>query len=248
MVSVNSRNTTINGWLKSTYRAKDCDMSVTDLTSPDAQLWAKLHTVCTTPTSDTPVSFKSFLGSALHKAIEGVEEDGVIKEFSWVRTLPNGTRIGGTADELRWRYSINKWRLGDIKLKGSYPTKKFLGIGTKKDPNPPPEKDKEILQLSIYRWLFEGMFDIEDYGVIYLFTPDHAKYEKFPEYSEQYIKLFPINYVDTYIQNKLTTVSKSKQPDKDCPEWMCNYCDYKEACNYIHKEETPDAGFGNEAG
>ena len=222
--------------MKSTYRAKDCDLSVTDLCMSNAQLWARLHTEYTEDKVEKTVGFKSFLGSALHSAIDTQDEDGVIKEFSWIRTLDDGTRIGGTCDELRWRYSINKWRLGDIKLKGPYPTKKFLGIGTKANPNPKPEQDKEQLQMSIYRWLFKGMFDVEDKGVIYLFTPGHASYDAYPEYQEVWLDLSPIDIIDGYITGKLAAGRADKQPKKDCPAWLCNFCNYREVCTYY---DTP---------
>ena len=236
-----------NGWLKSMYRPKDCDFSVTDLTMSSAQLWAKANTIFTEENTEKTVGFKSFLGSALHNVIENQSEDGVCKEVSWVRTLKDGTRIGGTCDELRWRYTVNKWRLGDIKLKGDYPTKKFLGIGTKANPNPKPEQEKEQLQMSIYRWLFEGMFDIEDKGVIYLFTPGHASYAAYPEMSEVWLDLLPISTMDTYIKGKLSVTKQPTQPEKDCPDWLCNYCNFQEACTYYKKpEEECHAGFSNE--
>ena len=225
-------------WLKSMYRPKDCDYSVTDLCMSSAQMWAKANTVYEGDKHSKTVGFKSFLGSALHKVIEEQDEDGVIKEFSWVRTLPDGTRIGGTADELRWRYSINQWRLGDVKLKGDYPTKKFLGIGTKANPTPTPEQEKEQLQMSIYRRLFDGMFDIEDKGVIYLFTPGHASYAAYPEYQEVWVDLLPMSTIDTYIKGKMAVTKLPTQPAKDCPDWMCNYCSYQDACG--HYEKPPE--------
>ena len=232
------------GWLKSMYRPKDCDFSVTDITMSSAQLWAKANTVFTEENTEKTVGFKSFLGSALHHVIENQSEDGVCKEVSWVRTLKDGTRIGGTCDELRWRYTVNKWRLGDVKLKGDYPTKKFLGIGTKAVPNPAPEQEKEQLQMSIYRWLFEGMFDIEDKGVIYLFTPGHASYAAYPEMQEVWLDLLPIKTMDTYIKGKLAVTKLPEQPEKDCPDWLCNYCNFQEACTYYKKpEEECHAGF-----
>jgi len=232
------------GWLKSMYRPKDCEYSVTDITMSSAQLWAKANTVYGEDKTEKTVGFKSYLGSALHKAIEEQDEDGVIKELSWVRTLQDGTRIGGTTDELRWRYSVNKWRLGDVKLKGDYPTKKFLGIGTKAVPNPKPEQEKEQLQMSIYRWLFEGMFDIEDKGVIYLFTPGHSSWAGYDEMQEVWLDLLPITTVDTYIKGKLAVTQLPVQPEKDCPEWMCKFCNYQEACTYyeIPEEEVHDFG------
>jgi CRISPR/Cas system-associated exonuclease Cas4 (RecB family) len=236
----------INGWMKSMYRPKDCEYSVTDITMPSAQLWAKAHSNFEENTEKT-VGFKSFLGSALHKAIEETDEDGVIKELSWVRTLKDGTRIGGTTDELRWRYSINKWRLGDVKLKGDYPTKKFLGIGTKANPNPKPEQEKEQLQMSIYRWLFEGMFDIEDKGVIYLFTPGHSSWAAYDEMQEVWIDLLPISTVDTYIKGKIAVTKQKEQPEMDCPKWLCSYCAFTEACtHYTVPEEECTKEFKNE--
>ena len=234
-------------WMKSMYRPKDCDYSVTDITMSSAQLWAKSNTVFGEDKHDKTVGFKSFLGSALHNAIETQDEDGVVKELSWVRTLADGTRIGGTCDELRWRYTIKKWRLGDVKLKGDYPTKKFLGIGTKANPNPEPEQEKEQLQMSIYRWLFQGLFDIEDKGVIYLFTPGHASYASYPEMQEVWLDLLPIKTMDTYIKGKLAVTKMPTQPEKDCPDWMCNYCSFQEACtHYVVPQEQCTKGFSNE--
>jgi CRISPR/Cas system-associated exonuclease Cas4 (RecB family) len=214
---------------------------------PTAQLWAKLNTKYEEDKETKTVGFKSFVGSAIHKAIEEIDEDGVVKEFSWVKTLPDGTRIGGTADEIRWRYSINKWRLGDIKVKGDYPAKKFLGIGTKANPNPKPEQEKEQLQMSIYRWLFEGMFDIEDKGVIYLFVPGYSNWAPYDEYQEVWLDLLPIKTVDSYIKGKLQIAKQKKQPEKDCEDWLCNYCPYQEVCTYYEKKEEDKHEFTSEA-
>jgi CRISPR/Cas system-associated exonuclease Cas4 (RecB family) len=233
--------------MKSTYRPKDCDYSVTDLCMPSAQLWARTNTEYAEDKEEKVVGFKSFLGSALHKAIEEQDEDGVIKEFSWVRTMGDGTRIGGTADELRWRYSINAWRLGDVKLKGDYPTKKFLGIGTKTNPTPKPEQEKEQLQMSIYRWLFKDLFTIEDKGVIYLFTPGHPSYSTYPEYQEVWLDLMPITTIDTYIKGKVAVAKQKEQPEKDCPEWLCKYCNFQEACTHYKIPEEDNHNFTKES-
>lgn len=221
-------------WLKSSYRGKDCDLSVTDLTRPIYQLWHKVNTNEEDINTSDSTSFKSYLGSALHKAIECVDEDGVVKEFSWVKTMEDGTRIGGTADELRWRYSINKWRLGDIKLKGTYPAKKFIE----------GEQDKERLQLSIYRWLFDGMFDIDDKAVIYLFVAGHTKRERFDEVSEQWLELLPIKAVDDMIKGKLAIIRSKTPPTIDCPDWLCPFCEFKSVCTKYKEKPT---GFTDES-
>jgi len=74
------------GWMKSMYRPKECEYSVSELCMPSAQLWAKANSKLEEKTEKT-VGFKSFLGSALHKVIEETDEDGTIKELSWVRIL-----------------------------------------------------------------------------------------------------------------------------------------------------------------
>ena len=230
-------------WLQNTYRAKPgSDMSVTDLCRPSYQLWVKLNL----PDSFKPspyVGFKSYLGSALHNFVEGIDEDSTIKEFTHLRKHGN-TVIGGTTDELRWNNATSKWRIGDIKLKGAYPTKKFLGIGTKANPNPPAEQDKEVLQQSMYRWLFQGLFDIEDEGVIYLFTAGHSAREQFPEMQTVPLQLMSIDSTDKYIQNKLLAVQS--EPEVDCEtSWLCGYCDYKDYCPFMNHKAGE--GFSDES-
>ena len=235
-------------WLKSAYRPKDCDLSVTDLCMPAAQLWAKLHTEKdTTEEGDKTVGLASFIGSAVHKTIEEIDEDGVVKEFSWVKTTNTGLRVGGTADELRWMPDESKWRLGDIKVKGDYPAKKFLGIGSKSNPTPKPEQEKEQLQLSIYRWLFEGMFDIMDEAIIYLFIVGKPNYAKYPDKQEVPLNLLEVSVIDKYINQKMEIATSERQPTKDCPTWLCNYCEYQDVCNYYDKkEEDCMKGFADE--
>ena len=233
----------------SNYRAKDCDFSVKDLCKPTYQLWMQYHTKLVEKDVKR-VSMKSLIGSAVHEYFEKQSLDGVVQELSWVRTLPNGVRIGGTADRLDWRYSINKWQLGDYKTKGVYAAKKFLGIGTKAKPNPKAEQEKEQLQLSIYRWLFEGMFDIEDKAVIYLIVVGHNSYDPVPEYSEVWLDLLPISTVSSLIDGKLAVATGDTTPRCDCDKaWMCKYCPYSDVCEEStekDKEENNFDGFTKE--
>ena len=243
-------NRRIEAMMVSSYRAKDCTYSVTDLCKPTYQLWKQIHTEHVEKNSKR-VGMKSLIGSAVHEYFEKQSIDGVIQELSWVRTLPNGTKIGGTCDRLDWRYSINKWQLGDYKLKGDYSAKKFLGIGTKKNPDPKPEQEKEQLQLSIYRWLFKGLFDIEDKAVIYLIVPGHVGYAAYPEYQEVWMDLLPISTIDSYIKGKLAVAEADVEPDCDCNrDWMCRFCPYSDVCTHtsvVPKEEDCHKGFGNES-
>lgn len=225
-------------WLINTYRAKPgSNLSVTDLCRPNYQLWVKMNLP---DTFEAPkgTAFKSYLGSALHFFIEQIDEDDTIKEFSHLREI-DGVVIGGTTDELRWNPETNKWRIGDIKLKGAFPSKKFLGIGTKAKPNPPKEQDKEIIQQSIYRWLFEGLFDIQDEGVIYLFTAGHTAREAFPEKQEVALQLMTIPETQQYIKDKLKAIET--EPAVDCEtSWLCSYCDFKDYCPKMTTEVFND--------
>ena len=223
-------------WLVSTYRAKPgSHMSVTDLCRPSYQLWVKLN-LPTTYEPPKTTSFKSYLGSALHHFIEQIDEDDTIKEFSHLRQEGEYV-IGGTTDELR--FMGDKWRLGDIKLKGAFPSKKFLGIGTKAKPNPKPEQDKERIQMSLYRWLFEGMFDIQDEAVIYLFTAGHTSREAFPEYQTVPLQLMPLEEAKQYVVDKIKSVET--EPEVDCEtNWLCSYCEYKDFCPKMNTKEFDD--------
>jgi len=219
--------------LKSTYRDKGTVFSVSQLCKPTYQLWVENHAP-KEAIRDSTVAFKSYLGSALHLSFEVQDLPGVVQEFTWIRTL-NGVTIGGTSDRLDWRYSIKKWQLGDYKLKGEYSYKKFIE----------GEQDKEVMQLSIYRWLYEGMFDIEDKATIYLFMNGHTARSKYPEYQEVYLTLLPINVVESYISNKIMVATHDNPPAVDCNiHWMCDYCNAKQYCptKNIHK-----GGFGDES-
>ena len=222
----------INQLLKSTYRDKGTNFSVSQLTKPTYQLWVEFHSP-KEAIREQQVSFKSFLGSAMHLAFENQDLPGVIQEFTWIKEL-DGITIGGTADRLDWRYSIGKWQLGDYKLKGEYSYKKFIE----------GERDKEVMQLSIYRWLFDGLFNIEDRGTIYLFMNGHTARSKYPEFQEVYLDLLPINVVESYLRNKIMVATQDTPPKKDCEDWMCGYCSAKDNCPFMN---THKKGFKDES-
>lgn len=216
-------------FLKSTYLDKGTDLSVTSLTKPDYQLWVTANA----PKVDkkqTLVGFKSAIGSAWHEFCEKANEPGVVKEMSFIKEH-KGISIGGTADELVFLPEIGKWQIRDHKTKGVYSAKKFLGIGSAKAPAPMPENEKEILQLSIYRWLFKEMFDCDDEAVIYLWVMGHTAREKFPEVSEVPLKLKPLKEVEAHINHKLKIMKQKEEPEVDCDtKWLCNYCEVAEFC------------------
>jgi len=226
----------INQLLKSTYRDKGTNFSVSQLTKPSYQLWVEYHAPKEAIREST-VSFKSFLGSAMHSAFEHTDIAGVVQEFTWIKTL-NGVTIGGTADRLDWRYSINKWQIGDYKLKGEYSYKKFIE----------GEQDKEVMQLSIYRWLFDGLFDIEDKAVIYLFMNGHTARSKYPEMQEVWLNLLPVKTIESLITNKIMVATGDKAPPVDCETvWLCNYCSARNYCPADIAKNKKKGGFADES-
>lgn len=217
-------------FLKSTYLDKGTRFSVSTLCKPDYQLWVMFNS----PKSEGEkyVGFKSAIGSAWHEFCEKGNEPGVVKEMSMVKEY-KGTTIGGTADEVVWRPDAGKfgmWQIRDHKTKGVYSAKKFLGIGTKADPHPMPENEKEIKQLSIYRWLFKDMFEVMDEAVIYLWVMGHTKRESFPEVSEVPLKLIPLEETEQYIDQKIAVAMADEPPTFDCETWLCDYCDFHSTC------------------
>lgn len=236
-----SKENRIDKALISNYRPKDCDFSASEICMPNAQLWAKVNTIFEEDKEIKKIGMKSFIGSAVHSAFEAQDNDGVIQELSWVRTLPDGTRIGGTTDRLDYNVDLKKWEILDIKVKGDYSMKKFLGINTakaiKEGNIKKPDTNKEIIQLSIYRWLFEDMFNIHDIGTILLIAAGHVGYYKYPEYQEYPLTLMPINVIDYYIKNKIKLARQKEQPEKDCPEWLCKFCDFSKVCNYYKEDK-----------
>ena len=235
-------------FLKSTYLDKGTTYSVTTLTKPDYQLWVLANASRTgEPVKRSEfVGFKSAIGSAWHEFVEKNNEPGVIKEFTYT-TEHNGVSIGGTADELYWLEDKQAWQIRDHKTKGVYSAKKFLGIGTKAYPNPPPDNEKEILQLSIYRWLFEKMFPkIDDEAIIYLWVMGHSKREAFPEVSEVRIGLKSVDDTEKYINNKIAVANLETPPALDCDvAWMCDYCDVSSVCPDYQRKHT--VSFGDES-
>lgn len=219
-------------FLKSKYLDKGTRFSVSTLTKPNYQLWVSNQLAADDgqPKEDI-TGFKSAIGTAWHSFVEQDNEAGVIKEFTYV-TEHNGITIGGTADELMWLPEKGTWQIRDHKTKGVYSAKKFLGVGTKANPNPPPDNEKEILQLSIYRWLFKDLFkNIDDEAVIYLWVMGHTKREQFPEVSEVPLKLIPLDQIEVYVDNKLQIASSTEAPAMDCNlQWMCDYCNVRDNC------------------
>lgn len=222
-------------FLQSTYLDKGTKYSVSTLCKPNYQLWVTDKAPSEKgKTRVEIVGFKSAIGSAWHEFCEKNNEPNVIKEFTSITDF-EGTTIGGTADELV--FSEGKWQIRDHKTKGVYSAKKFLGVGTKANPTPMPENEKEIMQLSIYRWLFKDMFDIKDEAIIYLWVMGHTRRELFPEVSEVVLKLKPLEETEKYIQDKLAIARQKEEPTCDCEKWLCDYCDVAQHCpknSHIH--------------
>lgn len=229
-------------FLKSTYFSKGTDFSASDFTKPLYQIWVSRHFEVE---SSEYVSFKSAIGSAFHAACEQ-QETSVIKEFSHIEHF-EGVSIGGTADLLEYDYELGKFVLGDHKTKGAYSAKKFLGFTrpitkTRKVPEVvPPEQDKEIMQLSIYKWLFKNLFNIHNKATIYLWVVGHTQAEKrynIPEYTEVELELLSDRAVEHRIKKVIEVAASDTPPPKDCEEFLCNYCEYKDVCPFLKAQSS----------
>ncbi|MCI4436678.1 MAG: PD-(D/E)XK nuclease family protein [Ignisphaera sp.] len=220
--------------LKSTYVNKGTDFSASQLTKPKYQLWVEFNSPKDAVHSDE-VGFKSFLGSAMHKAFEHQNLSGVVQEFTYKKTL-GAFSIGGTADRIDFLKETGMWQLGDYKLKGAYSYKKFIE----------GDDTNEVMQLSIYRWLFDGLFEIQDEATIFLFMAGHKSFEKYPEMQEVAIELLPIEDVEAYLIDKIAAATGSSIPELDCNlKWQCSYCDCAAYCPYQKSLESD--GFTDES-
>lgn len=221
-------------FLKSTYFSKGTAFSASDFTKPIYQLWVSKHFEIETKPE---MSFKAALGSAFHAYCED-QEVAVIKEFSHI-TQFEGVSIGGTADLLEFDTETNKWVIGDHKTKGVFQAKKFLGFTRpitktrKKEEVVTSEQEKEVKQLSIYKWLFKDLFNIADYATIYLWVIGHdaaAKSQGVPEFTEVKIQLIPEKNIEQFIKRTIEIVNTDTPPSKDCEDWLCGYCEYNKVC------------------
>jgi len=218
--------------LISTYRDKGTTFSASQLTKNDYQLWVEYN--APKEERETLTSFKSYLGSALHLSFEQQEFPGVVQEFTWTKNF-NGVSIGGTCDRLDYIEDRNIWQLGDYKLKGDYSYRKFVEGDT----------EKEVLQLSIYRWLFKGLFNIADDAIIFLFMSGHTKRSKYPEYQEFDITLLEDDVIERYIKDKIDIVTSPEIPTMDCDtNWQCDYCNVCNSCPYLKEKR---GGFSDES-
>lgn len=224
----------IESLMKSTYRDKGTTFSASQLTKNDYQLWVECHA----PKQDRSEEINgiaSFIGSGVHLMCETKDINSVIQEFSHVKEF-KGVTIGGTCDRLDWIEADQIWELGDYKCKGEYSYKKFKE----------GDIEKEVMQLSIYRWLYQNMFNISDDATIYLFMLGYSKRSKYGPYEEASIRLVPVEFVEKYIEDKIDVALGDVEPPMDCNlAWQCDYCNVREFCPFLNNSKTE--GFSDES-
>lgn len=227
-------------FLKSRYFSKGTDFSASDFTRPLYQLWVSRHFEI--EKKDT-ISLAAAFGTALHEYLE-IPEVGVIKEFSHITEF-NGVTIGGTADLLEWNNEEGTWIIGDHKSKNPYSARRFLGFtrpvtkSRKKEEVVAPDQKKEIMQLSIYKWLFDGLFNISSYAKIYIWVAGYMPMYKemgIPEKKIVNINLHDKEYVEKHINKCIEVVKSETPPENDCNSNHCNYCDYKDVCPFLRSQ------------
>lgn len=196
------------------YVDKKVDLSASDFNRPNYQLWISKH--CNKNKPNTKIFNAAFVGSLIHQNSEQVNEVDVIKEYSTIKSY-KGYTIGGTIDRLE--YTDGRWEICDIKSGGQYPMLKKY-----KD-----EDNKEwAMQLSVYYWLLKDIFNLSPKGKIYAYVLGHQR-NKDQMLDEWTRKLSLYTSIDNIIDEKINVISGDK-PEKDCPKWLCDYCDYSEEC------------------
>lgn len=221
---------TINDMIVSDYHDKGADFSASDFTIPTYQLWVKKNCV---KNEDDKQSLPAWVGQLVHKASYDFPEVGVIKEFSFVRTLNIGdgeiVTIGGSIDRIEYdEYDVAN--IADIKTQGNYPAKRAFKDGG---------KEEWSTQLGIYRWGAEP-YGIKacSTGVIHQYVMGFTKNKDgMQEYNKIEIHLDEPHIIEEMMLNKIDIATGEEPLFKDCPVWMCeSYCSYNQSCPSHNKE------------
>jgi hypothetical protein len=201
------------------YLDKGTDFSASDFTQPDYYLWIKKRNNVVKNEEKDEVFSPSFVGSLIHQNHESLNEVNVIKEFSTIKKI-NGYTVGGTIDRLEM-YPNGYLTICDLKSGGQYPMLKKFKDGS----------DDWITQLSVYKWLIDDLFKVEEYGKIYAFVLGHQKNKD--NMPMTWSTTFELDkHIDNLMCSKIETAVSDTPPENDCPKWKCcnQYCDYYTYC------------------
>ena len=152
----------------------------------------------------------STLGSAFHNWAEKalVDEPFIHQEVYKEREL-DGHLITGSCDLLVYKEHEDKWYIGDWKT----------GYGKARNQE---ALDKDKMQLSIYRWLLQDSYTIEDEASILFISQSNNVQEEYK------IELMSLELTEEYISNRLYEIEKNESVDCNFNVRfnMCTYCDF----------------------
>ena len=151
----------------------------------------------------------STLGSAFHawaeRALDGEER---IHQEIYKEREHEGHLVTGSCD-LLVKKPDDKWYIGDWKT----------GYGKSRNQE---ALDKDAKQMSIYRWLLQDSYTIEDEASILFISQSNNVQEEYK------IELMSLELTEEYISNRLYEIEKNESVDCNFNVRfnMCTYCDY----------------------
>lgn len=150
----------------------------------------------------------SSIGTAFHNyAAEIIESEDVICEAYHEKAIDDHFITGSCdiiAKNKKGTYTIMDWKTGYGK------DRKVEAL------------DKDRMQMSIYRWLFSELFEIDDKAYVLFVSQSNNVQEAYP------IELMSIEETERYIEDKLFAIDQNESVD--CNDGVkynsCTYCSY----------------------
>jgi len=166
--------------------------------------------------TDLVLKRSSFLGTAAHNRMEYIlktyGDEYKLEGFGEREIIVDGVTyvISGSFDVLE-KTEEGKYIIMDLKT--------FYGKERK-----PDQLKKDALQMSIYRWIFAPLYDIEIEDRAWTLAISQSN-----NYIDEIaVELLSLDATQDYIENKLFAIAQNQKVD--CKEGVkyntCNYCEY----------------------
>jgi len=151
----------------------------------------------------------SMIGTAVHERAEKAFKDDptVVQEIYTEREFEDVT-ISGSCDLIQQEddgtYTICDWK---------------TGYGKKRNED---QLKKDAMQMSIYRWLLQDMYDINDTAYVLFISQSNNEEHEYP------VELMSVEDVEEFISAKLYAASQIELPDcNDSAKYnSCTYCTF----------------------
>jgi len=215
----NNYDEVIQAWLRpSVYEPNPKRISVTNIDKPLQEIrLAQQH--WKEQSYDYGQFVNAKIGQALHKSLEDIDLDDAYQELKLEVPIQDIVLVGKI--DLIHNNMIKDYKTTRVyKLRGKYDEKKW------------------IQQLSIYRWMYHKLYDIQlnSTGIVYAFLLDYNKYTK--DFTSPIvtikIKLWDLNKTDRFMSHYLSKYC-DKEVQRCTPEdhWFgkrCQYCSAEQWC------------------